>query len=236
MMNNVAVIHARGGSVRVPRKNIRKLGDLPLIAWTIQAALKSSCDRVLVSTDDKEIADISIKFGAEVPFIRPKNISEDVPSELVTQHAINFHESELKKSIKLAITIQPTTPFITNLDIDKSIELINKNKKLDSVFTAGPIIQRPEWMFKINEKTGTAFKIGSQPIKGELGISQNLPELWHPNGGVYVTTRETLFKRNTLIGDNPAIHKMNLINSLDIDEEIDFLIAEKILEYKSKQS
>ena len=235
-MDYVAVIHARGGSVRVPKKNIRILGDIPLIGWTINAAIKSVCNRVIVSTDSKEIAEIAVGFGAEVPFVRPKNISEDVASELVTQHAINFHECEFKKKVKLAITIQPTTPFLTNFDINSCIELINKNKKLDSVFTAGPVTQRPEWMFTINEKSGEALKFGSQNIKGDLGISQRLPQLWHPNGGAYVTKRKILFENNCLIGNSPGIHKMNLLNSIDIDEEIDFLIAEKILEYKAKQS
>ncbi len=234
MMDYVAIIHARGGSVRVPNKNIRLLGDIPLIGWTIKAAIKSICNRVIVSTDSNEIAEIAISFGAEVPFMRPKNISEDVASELVTQHAINFHECEVKKKVNLAITIQPTTPFLTHFDINRCVELINKNKKLDSVFTAGPITQRPEWMFGINENNGIAFKLGSKNIKGDLGISQSLPELWHPNGGAYVTKRETLFKKNCLIGDSPGIHKMNLLNSVDIDEEIDFLLAENIVKLKSK--
>ena len=80
------------------------------------------------------------------------------------------------------------------------------------------------------------MKFGSQNIKGDLGISQRLPQLWHPNGGAYVTKRKILFENNCLIGNSPGIHKMNLLNSIDIDEEIDFLIAEKILEYKAKQS
>ena len=75
-MDYVAIIHARGGSVRVPKKNIRLLGDIPLIGWTIKAAIKSICNRVIVSTDSKEIAEIAISFGAEVP--RGQKISEDV--------------------------------------------------------------------------------------------------------------------------------------------------------------
>jgi len=232
-MEYVAVIHARGGSVRVPKKNIRNLGNVPLIAWTIRAANKSICNRVIVSTDSNEIAEISLEYGAEVPFLRPKELSEDVASELVTQHAIRFHEKELGKPIKLAITIQPTTPFLTFEDINKSINIININQEIDSVFTAGPIVQRPEWMFSIDKESGKALKLSSQKILGERGISQNLPELWHPNGGAYITMRETLFNQNALIGENPGIHRMDLFSSVDIDEEIDFLIAEKILEYKS---
>jgi len=232
-MEYVAVIHARGGSVRVPKKNIRLLGNVPLIAWTIKAAINSVCNRVIVSTDSHEIAKIATANGAEVPFLRPKEISFDVPSELVTQHAIRFHEKELGKLIKIAVTIQPTTPFLTSEDINKSIQIMNSNLEFDSVFTAGPVVQRPEWMFSVENESGKAFKLSSQKILGERGVSQNLPELWHPNGGAYITLRKTLFNQNALIGEKPGIHKMDLLSSVDIDEEIDFLIAERILKYKS---
>ena len=232
-MDYVAVIHARGGSVRVPKKNIRFLGEVPLIAWSIKAAKKSICSRIIVSTDSYEIAKIARDYGAEVPFMRPKEISSDVPSELVTQHAIRFHENEVGKYIKIAITIQPTTPFLTSNDINEGINIMKRNEEIDSVFTAGPIVQRPEWMFSVDSKSDKAFKLSSQKIIGNQGVSQNLPELWHPNGGAYITSRETLFNQNALIGDKPGIHKMDLFSSVDIDEEIDFLIAEKIIQYKA---
>ena len=235
IMNNIlAVIPARGGSVRLPNKNIRDLGGKPLIYWTINAALESDCNRVLVSTDSEKIALISKDIGADVPFRRPENISGNIPSELVIKHAVNFHENEIGKIIDLVVTIQPTTPFLSSKDINKGIEMIKNNKFLDSAFTAGPVHQRPEWMFKIDPKTNIATNIFSNTIKGELGVSQTLPRLWHPNGGAYFTKRNTLLEKNCLIGHNPGIIEMDLMNSVDIDEEVDFMNAESVFKFKNK--
>ncbi len=228
MKEIIGVIHARGGSVRVPKKNIRLLAGKPLINWTIESALKSKCSRVIVSTDSKEIKEISLKCGADVPFTRPKDISEDVASELVTEHAVLFHEKERNTKIDIVITIQPTTPFLKSQDINQCIDLLEKNNAYDSVFTAGKVQERPEWMFFIDKETGKALNIQNKNISGNLGISQKLPELWHPNGGAYASRRDTIFIQKKLIGRNPAIVKMNFFDSIDIDEEIDFLLAEEI--------
>ncbi len=230
-MNIVGIIHARGGSVRVPKKNIRDLGGIPLIAWTIRSALQSKCNRAIVSTDSEEIITIAREYGAEVPFIRPKEISEDVASELVTQHAITFIENESKEKVDLAVTIQPTTPFLTSDHINKGIEMIKHHPYLDSVFTAGPVHQRPEWMFSLASNSLIANRLGTKVIEGDIGISQSLPELWHPNGGAYITPRNTLFELNRLIGNKPGIVQMDHLSSVDIDEEIGFLLAETISKF-----
>lgn len=225
--NVVAVIHARGGSVRVPLKNIRPLCGKPLIVWTIQAALNSNCGRVIVSTDHDEIAEISMKAGADVPFRRPPDISKDVASELVTQHAISFHENEVGEKVDIALTIQPTTPFLTASDINGCIDLLMADNSLDSTFTAGPIHQRPEWMFHCDEK-GHAKKYIDGVLQGDMGISQLLTPLWHPNGGAYATRRQILFGNNSIFGEACGIQKMTDMASVDIDNEIDFVIAESV--------
>lgn len=223
----VAVIHARGGSVRVPLKNIRPLCGRPLIAWCIQAALGSCCDRVIVSTDHDEIARVSREAGADVPFKRPPDISRDVASELVTQHAIDFHEREHGGRVEIAVTIQPTTPFLTSIDIDAAVAMLRNDAGLDSVFTAGPIHQRPEWMFR-RDAHGHATKFIEGIIQGDAGVCQSLPELWHPNGGAYATRRQVLFDDGLVIGRRAGIHRMSDLASVDIDNEIDFLIAEAV--------
>ena len=224
----VAVISARGGSVRVPLKNIRPLGGKPLIVWTIEAALASGCDRVIVSTDHDQIAEISRNAGADVPFKRPAEISADVPSELVIQHAILFHEKEKNEKVEIALTIQPTTPFLKAADIDACVNMLRKNSDLNSVFTAGPVMQRPEWMF-VRSENGAATKFLSGQLNGEAGVSQNLPRLWIPNGGAYATRRDTLFDDNCIVSEKSGIHTMTDKASVDIDEEIDFIMAEAIL-------
>ncbi len=223
----VAVVHARGGSVRVPLKNIRSLAGTPLIVWTIEAALASRCDRVIVSTDHDGIAEVARSAGADVPFRRPADISEDVASELVTQHAIAFHESETGKRVDLALTVQPTTPFLKATDINACIEMLERDSELKSVFTAGPIHERPEWMFARNDR-GHATKFLEGVLRGDVGISQNLPPLWHPNGGAYATRRDVLFDENLIIADPCGIHPMSEWASVDIDTEADFAYAELI--------
>jgi CMP-N-acetylneuraminic acid synthetase len=226
----VAVIHARGGSVRVPLKNLRPLGGRPLITWCIEAALGSCCDRVIVSTDHEEIARVAREAGADVPFKRPPDISKDVASELVTQHAIHFHEAQTGREVEIAVTIQPTTPFLAAQDINEAIALIRSDKSIDSVFTAGPIHQRPEWMFFCDAK-GRGKKFIEGVIQGDYGVSQSLPELWHPNGGAYITPRKVLFDDGLIIGSRPGLQRMSDLASIDIDEEIDFLIAEVAAKY-----
>ena len=116
----IGLIPARGGSVGVPLKNIRNLGNKPLIAHTIEAALNSEVlDRVIVSTDHEDIAKASLKFGAEVPFTRPPEISEDVETELVLQHAVRYLEENEKIKIDAVVLLQPTSPFRTPETIRK---------------------------------------------------------------------------------------------------------------------
>ena len=223
--NIVGIIHARGGSKRIPLKNIKPLNGIPLIGYTIKAALGSRLlKRVVVSSDHPEIIRISKELGAEVPFVRPPDLAEDVASELVTQHAVKFLENETGSKIDIAVTMQPTTPFITGEDIDSCIQMLIDNPSLGSVFSARTIRERPEWMFKF-EKSKTIFFMG-QKIQGETGVSQSLPDLFIPNGGVYVTNREILFSKNVIISDQNGAYVMGHERSIDIDEPIDFLFAE----------
>lgn len=227
---NLAVIHARGGSVRVPKKNILPLGDKPLIAFMIEAALSSEkVDKLIISTDDDEIASVAKDFGAEVPFKRPKNLSWDCPSEDVSLHALEYEEKINRTKVKSLVTLQPTTPFTTNRDIDICIEILDSNPELTSVFSAKLVRERPEWMFTFNDSRDllTTY-LGEIPNK-DKGISQNLQELVIPNGGIYVTNKEALIEEKSLITQKTSCHIMSDIDSVDIDEPIDFIIAESIL-------
>lgn len=221
----LGVIHARGGSKRIPLKNIKLLNGKPLVAYIITAALKSKMiDRLIVSTDHPEIIRIAKEYGAEVPFIRPKDISEDVPSELVTQHALKFIEAEEGHEIGVIVTFQPTTPFCQPEHIDACVnKLIERN--MDSVFSVKEIRERPEWMFLLNEKDEAETFMGHL-IQGETGVTQSLQKLYIPNGGIYATKREVLMEQNLIIGRKTGIVVMSPEHSVDIDEPIDFVFAE----------
>jgi len=222
----VAIVHARGGSRRVPLKNLKPVAGKPLVAWCIDACKGSRIDRVIVSTDHDGIAEVARAHGADVPFKRPADISEDVASELVTQHGIAFHEKETGKKVDIAITIQPTTPFFRKEDVDGIIGLLD-NPELDSSFTVCAVQQRPEWMYRRNADGVLSNYVGML-IQGDAGVSQNLEPLYRPNGAVYATRRATLFDDNLILGKRPGGWVMSLLRSVDVDEPIDLIVAEVV--------
>ena len=233
--HTIAIIHARGGSKRVPFKNIKPLGGKPLIAWSIEAALNAKLlDRIIVSTDHEGIAAAARVAGAEVPFMRPGDIAEDVPSELVTRHAVEFHENETGKRIDIAVSIQPTTPFLEPHDIDACIQALIDRPIFESAMTVGPIHERPEWMFRRDE-SGLLENMCGVAISGDLGVSQTLEPLFIPNGGAYAARRETLYKYDSVAGGHCYGQAMDRTRSVDIDDPVDMLIAETIAAYLAGQ-
>lgn len=226
-MRIVGVVHARGGSKRIPRKNLKLLNGKPLVSYIIQTALNARClDRLIVSTDDHEIARVAKDYGAEIPFMRPADLAEDVPSEIVTQHAIRFVEEQDGVPVDIALTFQPTTPLCRSEDVKACVDAIT-NSDAESVFTATPIHERPEWMFSKDEKGWARTFLGTV-LRGEMGVSQALPLLYIPNGAVYATRREVLFEQNLLIGARTRMVIMPRELSVDIDDPIDFVVAESV--------
>lgn len=222
----VGVIPARGGSARIPMKNVKPLLDVPLIGYMIRAAAESGViDRFLVSTDHPEIKRVSQAYGAEVPFDRPADLSWDCPSEWVAKHAVEFMEKEACRKADLVVFMQPTTPFCLPQDIATCVKMLNDQPEWDSVFSAMLVHQRPEWMFSVAEdKTGRIFQPGE--IKGERGIVQSLSRLVMPNGAVYVTRRDALVERDLIICPSTGVYVMPPERSVDIDEPLDFDYAE----------
>tara|TARA_Y100000590_G_scaffold248924_1_gene279704 strand:- start:1057 stop:1758 length:702 start_codon:yes stop_codon:yes gene_type:complete len=226
--NIIGVIHARGGSVRIPMKNIKLLNGKPLISYMINAALGSDyIRRVIVSTDNLDIKNVALDCGAEVPFDRPKHLSTDCPSELVTKHALEFVEAEEQKIVDIVVTMQPTTPFCLSEDIDSCIKILLESKNLNSVFTAMDVHERPEWMFKLKDKHAAELILGDE-IKGEKGVYQSLERLVTVNGAAYATRRDTLINEGVIISKKTGVHIMPHERSIDIDVPIDFDFAEFI--------
>lgn len=228
----IGVIHARGGSKRIPLKNIKPLAGRPLIAYMVEAAVESRLlDRVIVSTDHPEIARIARDYGAEVPFMRPADIAEDVASELVTQHAVRFVEAE-GYPVRIVLTMQPTTPFCSAEDIDACIAKMLETD-LDTVFTACEVHERPEWMYRMDGVRAVPYT--GRLVQGDAGISQKLPKLYIPNGAVWATRRSVLMDQGLITGPNAGVVVMSRERSVDIDEPVDFMIAEAMAqEYFAK--
>jgi CMP-N,N'-diacetyllegionaminic acid synthase len=224
--NVIGVIHARGGSKRIPLKNIAPLNGRPLVSYLVEAACGSRhLRRVIVSTDHPEIQRVSREYGAEVPFTRPAHLAEDCPSEWVTQHAVEFVEAEESRKVDIVVTMQPTTPFCLPSDIDSCVEILMANPGINSVFSAKVVHERPEWTFLVKDNNRVVPFVEGE-IKGDRGIFQALPELVIPNGAVYATRRTALFDEGVIISRDTGAHIMPLERSVDIDEPIDLLFAE----------
>ena len=235
MGNVVGIIPARGGSVGVPLKNIKLLNQHPLIYYSINSAKESGVlDRIIVSTDHEEIASISKKFGAEVPFKRPPDISEDVDTEYVLQHAVNFLEENENYEVDAVVLLQPTSPFRKAETIKRCVELYKKSSDADSVVTVNDIEgNRPEWMLSLDNNLkvfpyASPFESANKPVI-KLAARQSFPKLFKQNGIVYVTKKELLMKETLVIGPNSYAIITDEKEAIDIDTKTDFLIAEAIM-------
>ena len=225
----LAFIPARGGSKGLPRKNIKPLLGKPLIAWTVEQAKNSKyIDKVVVSTDDEEIAEISKKYGAEVPFLRPKELArDDSPTIDAIIHAINWFE-ERGEFFDILILLQPTSPLRTTEDIDNAIELFLNNKDALSLISVKENEHPPFWSLEIENKF-------LKPLFGEEYFKkrrQELPKSYMPNGAIFISYVDILKKYKTFYTPKTIAYIMPPERSIDIDNEFDFLLAEFILKNK----
>jgi len=227
----LAIIPARGGSRRLPGKNIRKLLGKPLIVWTIEQAKKSKyIDKLIVSTDDKAIAEISKKYGAEV-IKRPKILAIDRAKTIdVIFHLLSVLKKE-KYDPEIIVLLQPTSPLRTVKDIDNAIELFLKNKceSVISIYESG---HSPYWSFKIGKKY-------LEPIfsrKYLKQMRQDLPRAYIPNGAIYISRPKVLLKYKSFYCKKILPYIMPAVRSIDIDNETDFKLAELLLKKQNEKN
>lgn len=220
----VGIILARGGSKRIPLKNIAPVGGRPLIAWMIEAAKNSRClERVIVSTDHDEIARIARRWGAEVPFTRPARLATSCPSQWATRHAVRYLEQKEHYPVSVAVTLQPTSPFCDPRDINACVELLLKTGA-DTVMTVRNIHERPEWMYTVTKNLARRFMRIAHGR--DAGNSQTLPPLYISSGAVFATTRRCLMQDGLIIGKRVRVVIVPAERALDIDEPIDLIVAD----------
>jgi CMP-N,N'-diacetyllegionaminic acid synthase len=228
-MKVLGIIPARGGSKGVPRKNIRLLCGRPLLAYTAESALQSKLlSKVILSTEDTEIAEIGRSFGLEVPFLRPAELAEDTtPTFPVVLHAV--HQLEKVGEIFDAVCLlQPTNPLRRAEDIDACIELLEKTGA-DSVISVLPVPHEynPKWVYWQNERGEMVLTTGeSEPFPRR----QDLPPAFHREGSVYLTRREVLDNFRNLYGRKVRGYEIARQHSVNIDTIEDWNLAEKLLE------
>ncbi len=229
-MKILGVIPARAGSKGVPQKNTKMLSGKPLLAWTIIEAKKSRLiDRLILSTEDKKIAEVGKSFGVDVPFERPKELAGDkTHTPEILMHAIKEIEKIDGIIYDIIVLLQPTVPFRQAEHIDKAIKKFTSDK-FDSLITITKQEYPPWWMFKLDKKklcTVFEYEKSSNVFNMER---QEFPSIYKPNGSVYVTKTALLQKNRQLV--NPDSCGFLIINDefqVNIDTPLDFEVAEAI--------
>lgn len=223
----LAILPARGGSKRVPKKNLRTLGDKPLIAWTINSAKSSKyIDDVFVTTDCEEIQACSMLYGANATPLRTKDLATDhsKTSDVILDVIKRFEEK-----FDILILLQPTSPFRNSEDIDSAIETFFRERP-GALVSVCPTDAPTNWMFALDEKRS----LNELVARIHDSRSQDFVEEYQLNGAIYICSFEFFKKhQNFYVKDESIAFPMSRLNSIDIDIEDDFLLAELVSQHFS---
>lgn len=227
-MKILSIIPARGGSKRVPGKNTRKLLRKPLLAWAIEAAKQSGSDRVIVTTDDPEIVRVAKRYGAEVPFLRPKELAQDAtPIEPVLRHALEWlQENESYKPDAIAL-LMPTNPLRLPEHIDEAAAIMKKTDA-DSVVAVAEALgnNNPHWMLRRHEN-GEVRLFTGDPLTAIRARSQDLPNSYSRNDIVYLLKPGNLYQETpNLYGEKVELYVMDDLFYSDINTPEDWYVTE----------
>jgi len=232
MMDVLAVIPARGGSKGIPRKNLALVAGKPLVAHSIAHALAAeSVTRVLVSTDDPEIAEVALAAGAEVPFLRPAELAGDKVLDLpVFQHVLNRLRETEGYAPELVVHLRPTAPFRQPGWINEAVALLQSHPHADSVRSVSSPSQHPYRMFRIGADgyLDPIFK-HEHPTPYELR-RQDLPEMVFYNCVIDVTRSATILGKNSMTGERILPYVMEPDQVVDIDGHRDLALARLLME------
>ena len=221
---NIAIIPARGGSKRIPRKNIKAFHGKPMIAYSIEAAQKSGCfDRIIVSTDDQEIADTALKYGAEVPFLRPADIADDYATTMdVMEHAIQYLAKE-NISPEFVCCIYATAPFILADDLRKGLGILNE-PNVEYAFSATSFPFPIQRAIKLTEQ-GDVEMFSEQYADTR---SQDLVEAYHDAGQFYWGKTSAFLARKAIFAEHSKVVLLPRKRVQDIDTVEDWELAEAL--------
>jgi CMP-N,N'-diacetyllegionaminic acid synthase len=219
-----ALIPARGGSKGLVRKNVRAFRGTPLVAHAVETARQvAGLDRIVVSTDDAEIADIARRAGADVPFLRPAELATDeTPTLPVVQHAVRWLEAH-GAGVDAVVLLQATSPLRTAQHVEAAIRKFVETGA-DSVTTVCAVKDSPYWMQRLD---GDRLR----PLMAEgqrYGRRQDLPPVYRLTGAVYVSRRDVIMEQGRLLGDDTRAIVVGRRESVDVDDELDLRLCELI--------
>jgi CMP-N,N'-diacetyllegionaminic acid synthase len=223
-MRTWAVIPARGGSRRLRDKNIRLLNGKPLLAYTLLCAQAyDAFERILVSTDSERIRREAEQWGGEVPFMRPAELAEDdTPTVAVLVHLLSqFSRAELPDAICL---LQPTSPLRKPEHIGRAVEMM-EDSDVNTVVSVSPPSHHPNWMKTVNNGFLVPLLTGEK-----VSRHQDISSVWNLNGALYLVRTQHLLRFQTLLADRSLPLIMNIEDSIDIDTELDFKLAELLIQ------
>ncbi len=233
----LVVIPARSGSKGLPGKNIKPLGDLPLLGWTAEALQHSGLReaRTLLSTDDAAIAGVGRTCGLEVPFLRPAVLADDTASSLdVVLHALDWLADKTAETPAFVLLLQPTSPFRPPSAIDRAWAMLTADTTLDAVVGTQAIHRSPGTLF-LPDAGGRIRPLGTADT---VTRRQDIPSLVTPNGALYLIRSDTLRKSGSFFPPATAALPMDAVSSLDIDDATDWAMAEALqdLSWRAKKT
>ncbi|MFJ9450907.1 acylneuraminate cytidylyltransferase family protein [Herbaspirillum sp. NPDC101397] len=229
----VGIIAARGGSKGLPGKNWREICGKPLIAWTIEKALKSRyLDVVMVSTDSEEIAAIAVQYGAQVPFLRPPELATDMASSYdVIRHVLAHYEQEGGRQFGYTMLLEPTSPLREDDDIDKVIEALDDNSEVfDSIVTLGAVGEHPS----IIKRFAGSEVVPFCPELKQTTRRQDNETAYFPFGVAYLAKTPVLLSENTFYTKRCMGFEIKRYQNYEIDDIYDFLCVETIMKQEWK--
>lgn len=221
-MKHIAIILARGGSKRLPRKNILDFNGKPMLAWSVEAALQSGqFDRVLVSTDDPEIADIARTFGAEVPFLRDAAADDITPSSEATLAALRQAEQHWGEQFDVVSQLMANCPLRDAEDIKSATEAFASRDASSQISCFRYGWMNPWWAAKLNEQGKPDYLFPET----RLARSQDLPPLYCPSGAIWIARVQELKAEKTFYTRGHTFYPLSWMSAMDIDDAEDMEMA-----------
>lgn len=227
----ICTICARGGSKGVKNKNIKLINGKPLIAHTILQAIESNIfEKIVVSSDSKDILDIAGKYGVDLLINRPSELANDFISKIpAIRHAVKETEATFNTNFTLVVDMDPTSPLRNIYDIKSSINLLIQ-KNISNVITGSPSRRSP--YFNLVEKLDNEKIVLSKKLKVPIFRRQDSPRCYDMNASIYVWKKAALFEFDTVFNSDTELYEMPENRSVDIDNELDFMIVEYLLKNK----